>query len=287
MSGSRITGQCHCGNVSFTLCWTSEPATLASRSCKCSFCRPRAASWASVPHAELEIDVRAPALVSRYTFATHTAVFHVCSRCGGVPVSTSQIDGAVYGAINAMTLVGVGSEIVRSHDVDFADEQLAARLARRQRDWITDVRFTRAGIGGVATAPRVFRTERVVLFGDCDPGGIVYMPRVADFVAEAVLEFMSARLGTPAARHALETGIVPPARLLAIEFLAPMTYDDRLEIEVSVEYVAVHSISLAVCARKPDQTATFRARLVQVFCVAADGLRKVAVPEELRAKLAS
>src|SRR5262249_4643830 len=153
-----------------------------------SFCGPRAAAWASLPGATLAIDARTPALVSRYTFATHTAVFHICASCGGVPVSTSQVDGAVYGAINAATVSGGRASLLRSRDLELADETAAARAARRKRDWIADVRFARAGDGENATTARVFRTERSVLFGDCDPGGIVYSPRVADFVVEAALE---------------------------------------------------------------------------------------------------
>jgi acyl-CoA thioesterase FadM len=34
-----------------------------------------------------------------------------------------------------------------------------------------------------------FKTTRTILFGDCDPGGVIYTPRVAHFVVEATHEF--------------------------------------------------------------------------------------------------
>jgi hypothetical protein len=66
-----------------------------------------------------------------------------------------------------------------------------------------------------------FTTGRVVLFGDCDAGGAVYTPRISDFVIEAALEFLSFALGAPAARAIMAMGVLPPARVLSIEFLHP------------------------------------------------------------------
>ena len=68
-----------------------------------------------------------------------------------------------------------------------------------------------------------FKVMRRVLFGDCDPAGFIYASRIACFVVEATLEFLTARLGTPAERRILKLGILPPARDLSIEFLSPLT----------------------------------------------------------------
>jgi acyl-CoA thioesterase FadM len=283
MGEMQIQGRCHCGNLSFTLHWVGDAEVIAERSCGCSFCKPRGATWASIPGATLEVAVRTPALVSRYTFATHTAVLQVCARCGAVPLSTSEIDGRTYAVVNVTTLTSPLPDLQRQHS-DVADESLVARLARRKQDWIADVCFTRPGSGAREPAADSFSVQRTILFGDCDPGGVVYSPRVADFVVEAALEFMSKRLGVPAARNALQTGVLPPARLLSIEYLQLMAYDDRIEIRVEVEYVGEHSYALAINARKLDQTLTFRARLVQV-CIAADTLKPITVPASLRAAL--
>lgn len=196
MSETKIEGRCHCGNISFTLQPMEECQTFAIRNCGCSFCGPRTASWTSIPDARLEIAFRVPALVSRYTFATHTAVFHVCARCGAVPISTSEIDGRIYAEINVSTLTVPVLGIVRNGH-DLASETLAARLTRRKHSWIADVCFARQ-----AVLSRPFTIQRAVLFGDCDPGGVIYSPRVADFVVEAAMEFVSDRLGAPAARSA-------------------------------------------------------------------------------------
>ena len=74
-----------------------------------------------------------------------------------------------------------------------------------------------------------FRTSRIILFGDCDPGGVIYSPRVAHFLVEAGLEFLSHALGGPAARRLFSMNILPPARALSIEFLHPMVWDEPVE----------------------------------------------------------
>jgi acyl-CoA thioesterase FadM len=129
-----------------------------------------------------------------------------------------------------------------------------------------------------------FRTARVVLFGDCDAGGAVYTPRISDFVVEAALEFLSFALGAPAARTIMAMGVLPPARALTIEFLHPMTWDERIELEVAVHRIGQRSFSLEIVARNAAGADAFRAMLTQA-CVCSRTRRSVALPSELRTAL--
>lgn len=130
----------------------------------------------------------------------------------------------------------------------------------------------------------VFRTSRVILFGDCDPGGVIYSPRVAHFVVEAGLEFLSFALGGPAARRLFSMGILPPARALSIEFLHPMAWDDVIDIEVTVERVGEHSFTLLASASNAESHITFRGSITQVT-ISPETMRPVALPAELKAAL--
>jgi acyl-CoA thioesterase FadM len=129
-----------------------------------------------------------------------------------------------------------------------------------------------------------FRTSRVILFGDCDPGGVVYSPRVAHFVVEAGLAFLSHALEGPAARRLFSMNILPPARALSIEFLHPMVWDETIEIEVSVERVGEHSFALLIAASNAEGNKTFRASVTQVT-ISPETKRPVPLPSELRAAL--
>lgn len=126
-----------------------------------------------------------------------------------------------------------------------------------------------------------FKTSRTVLFGDCDPAGFVYTPRVAYFVVEAALKFLSEALGGSAARQLLAMGVLPPARSLSIDFLQPMVWDDQIEVEVAVNEVRAHSFSMLLTARNANCDITFRATLAQV-CVSLQTRRPVPLPARLR-----
>ena len=82
-----------------------------------------------------------PARVTRYSFGTGTAEFHVCMQCGVVPVVTSRIDGRVYAVVNVNTFEGIDPGLLRPSAADFSGESSASRLARRQRHWIADVEW--------------------------------------------------------------------------------------------------------------------------------------------------
>ncbi len=136
-----IRGKCHCGNLSFSLTWEPDPAEIVGRACGCSFCTKHGGVWTSNPRGALEVLVRDPSRVSRYEFGTRTAQFHICARCGVVPVVTSRLDDRLHAVVSVNAFDGVDPSIVRRAPADFEGEGLESRLARRRRNWIADVRF--------------------------------------------------------------------------------------------------------------------------------------------------
>jgi len=128
--------------------------------------------------------------------------------------------------------------------------------------------------------------KRKVLFGDCDPEGIVYTPRFSYFVLEAVHEALAVWLEGPGLRTLMNFKVLPPARALSLEFLHPVTWDDELTIQVSVSNVGAHSFSFSVEGRLPSEVVAFVASLTQV-CVSPETKQVVAVPAQLRALLQS
>ncbi|HKU16636.1 MAG TPA: hypothetical protein VJQ52_19750 [Steroidobacteraceae bacterium] len=97
--------------------------------------------WTSVPGGALTITVQDQSLVSRYAFGTRTAEFHVCSRCGVVPVVTSEIEGRLYAVVNVNAFNAVDAALLRRSPANFDGEGTDSRLARRARNWIGNVRF--------------------------------------------------------------------------------------------------------------------------------------------------
>ncbi len=140
-----IQGKCHCGNIVFALTWEPDPVEIPTRACSCSFCTKQGGVWTSHPNGALEVVVKEPSLVSKYTFGTGTAEFHICTRCGVVPVATSQIDDHVYAAVNVNVFEGVDPSLLRPASVSYDGEEKDNRLARRKRKWIANVKVVESG----------------------------------------------------------------------------------------------------------------------------------------------
>ena len=135
-----IHGKCHCGNVRFELTMPDAP-TIPARACSCSFCVKHGGVWTSHPAAILDIVVHDRALVSEYAFGTRTATFNICARCGVVPFVTSEIDSRRYAVVNVNAFEETADLPLARVPASFEGEDVEARLARRARNWIADVRI--------------------------------------------------------------------------------------------------------------------------------------------------
>ena len=136
-----IKGRCHCGNIALELEWASDPREMPARACGCSFCVKHGAVWTSDPGSRVAVTIGDPSLVSKYGFGSGTAVFHVCARCGAVPLVTSEIENHVYAVVNVNVLDDIDAHALRRAATNFDGENVESRLARRKRGWIADVRI--------------------------------------------------------------------------------------------------------------------------------------------------
>lgn len=141
----QIHGNCHCGNIGYTLDWLPEPTEIPARACGCSFCVKHGGVWTSCPTGALSIRIASRARHSVYAFGTRTADFHVCATCGAVPVVTSTIAGRTYAVVNVNAMEGVPASMFRHAPVSFDGEDETTRLARRVRGWIPRVAFEDGG----------------------------------------------------------------------------------------------------------------------------------------------
>jgi len=136
-----IHGSCHCGNISFDLTWDPDPTEIPARACGCTFCLKHGGVWTSNPAGSLEVAVRDSSKVSRYSFGTRTATFHICGGCGVVPVVTSEIDGHLYAVVSVNAFNNIDPSLLKRSPISFDGESVDSRLARRKRGWIPAVQF--------------------------------------------------------------------------------------------------------------------------------------------------
>ena len=137
----RISGKCHCGNIAFELEWDESPPKIPARACGCSFCVKHGGVWTSNPKSRLAVVIREPSLVSKYVFGSRTATFHVCARCGTVPLVTSEIANRLYAVVNVNALENIEESWLDRAAANFEGEDVESRLARRKRNWIADARI--------------------------------------------------------------------------------------------------------------------------------------------------
>ena len=122
-----------------------DPPEIVARACDCSFCIKHGGVWTSSPSGTLQILIQHSALVSRYAFGTRTAEFHVCARCGVVPVVTSRIDGGVYAVVSVNAFENVEPALLKRASASFEGEGEGSRLERRKRNWIPNVEYVEIG----------------------------------------------------------------------------------------------------------------------------------------------
>ena len=137
-----LNGKCHCGNIAFELEWEGSAAEIPARACGCTFCVKHGGVWTSNPNSRLIVAIRDASLVSKYAFGSRTATFHVCSRCGIVPLVTSEIANHLYAVVNVNVLENIDQACILHATADFEGEDVESRLARRTRNWIADVCIT-------------------------------------------------------------------------------------------------------------------------------------------------
>ena len=137
----------------------------------------------------------------------------------------------------------------------------------------------------MAAAPVVYEVE--VMFGDCDPAGIVFFPNFSKWMDASSLNFFVQR-GVPTWRELFKTTGIIGTPLLEINtrFVSPATYGEKLQIHTSIQewrgkaFIQKHVVKRAgtlVC----EGTET------RAFCIRhpdnPDRIKAIPVPADIRA----
>ena len=135
-------------------------------------------------------------------------------------------------------------------------------------------------------ARRPVIVHRRILWGDCDPAGVVYTPRFGDYFTSARDWFMRAGIDVRELARPESGGITFPMRALAYDFRSFLTAEDVIEMTVLVTAISRRSFTLKVAATKlPLRSPAFFATGTQV-CLDKTLREAVAIPEEIAASLA-
>jgi acyl-CoA thioester hydrolase len=120
-----------------------------------------------------------------------------------------------------------------------------------------------------------------VRYVECDMQGIVFNAHYYTWIDIAHTEWLRVRFGpiSELLRHGVDVVVAESS----CRYLAPVTYDEDIDIEVGVESLGTTSLTTVHTFRRDDQVvAEGRVRHV---CVATDGTGKTPWPDDLRAAL--
>lgn len=141
-------GGCHCGNVSYGLCWPVESPGIPQRACNCTYCVMTGALWTGHPDASLEVSLTSLSALRQYRFSTKTADFNVCSSCGVLVFASAESPGHMLAVVNTRTLNSATTFLLPPVPIDLSKETLEERLERRSRVWIPRVMVSVVGLRG-------------------------------------------------------------------------------------------------------------------------------------------
>ncbi len=130
---TEYPGSCHCKAVNVTFRSTREPRQWALRRCTCSFCIRFGGIYTSDPAGE--IVMRSKAALRRYQFGQRTADFLSCATCGVYFGAMTDINGQERAVLNVRVLDGVQLDLEAAQPMDFDEESVELRTARRLRHW--------------------------------------------------------------------------------------------------------------------------------------------------------
>lgn len=129
--------------------------------------------------------------------------------------------------------------------------------------------------------------EVEVMFGDCDPAGIVFFPNFSKWMDASSLNFF-VNCGVPTWRDLYKTTGIIGTPLLEINtrFISPATYGERLRVQTSIqEWRSKVFIQKHIVTR--GETLICEGTETRAFCIRhpddPNRIKAIAVPDDIRA----
>jgi hypothetical protein len=129
----KLSGHCHCNQITLEMTTEIAPSALQLRACQCSFCRRHGARTTSDPAGTIRIVLKNSEGVSYYQFGSQSAELLVCARCGVYVAAVLRDTPRLYATVNVNTFDVPLSQA--AEPVDFEGESPDQRIQRRRSAW--------------------------------------------------------------------------------------------------------------------------------------------------------
>ena len=135
----------------------------------------------------------------------------------------------------------------------------------------------------ISRAPVIVR--RRVKWGECDPAGVVYTPRFADYAIAAFEHFVAELVGNPMQARLAAADLGLPMKAMSFEFRRSLWPDQEFEMTVKVTGIRTRTFDLQVDGASLDGSSVFEI-LMSPICIQASNRTSIAIPSFLRERLA-
>ena len=137
-----MRGSCSCKNIEVV--WHTVDLSVVPRACQCEYCLAKGAAYVSKSGTAVEVRVHNERLHRIITHGSRSARFHECGSCADVVFVTANIDGELYGALNAHCMKNkLGFPV--SMPLDFSGQSAAQKWQRWRENWCHPVTITSPG----------------------------------------------------------------------------------------------------------------------------------------------
>jgi 4-hydroxybenzoyl-CoA thioesterase len=136
----------------------------------------------------------------------------------------------------------------------------------------------------LAKTAGIFTVKRIVSWGDCDPAGIIYTPRVFDFATEALEAFWREVIGVNWMDLNWVHHMGAPTVRAECDFIKALRPDMPVEIEVQVVKLGSASLTFALTCRDESRDTYFKATYV-ACTIARRDFKATPIPPDMRERI--
>ena len=127
-----VYASCGCKNIEID--WQLTDHSLIPRSCQCSYCVSKNAAYISKSGTKFSVTVRKAKLLQAVRHGSNKAVFYECSHCDTLVFVTAELDGDLYGVINAKC-AGKQLHFGPAISTYFEDQSPETKQLRWRQNW--------------------------------------------------------------------------------------------------------------------------------------------------------
>ena len=127
---------------------------------------------------------------------------------------------------------------------------------------------------------RVFTTQLDVRFGDVDPAGIAFYPKIYDMIHRAMEELFDVHVGRRYYYLIAQDHMGFPLVKSEVEFKSPLSFGDRPVVRITTTNVGKSSLGLHYVFTV-DERVCINARMTVVCCDLRD-LHAIPIPDAFR-----